>query len=143
MAMRRGLRAAVLPDLDDADEVAGPLAERVRELDPRLEPWLPLIGVAFGVEYPATKETEALDPEFAAARMAGALGRLIDVASPPQPMLVLVEDAHWLDGASVGLLRYLLGPDPRPVLARRAEARLLRADHPPPGAERARGRWPA
>ena len=109
MAMRRGLRAAVLPDLDDADEVAGPLAERVRELDPRLEPWLPLIGVAFGVEYPATKETEALDPEFAAARMAGALGRLIDVASPPQPMLVLVEDAHWLDGASVGLLRYLLG----------------------------------
>ncbi len=109
MAMRRGLRAAVLPDLDEADEVAGPLAERVRELDPRLEPWLPLIGVAFGVEYPATKETEALDPEFAAARMAGALGRLIDVASPSQPMLVLVEDAHWLDGASVGLLRYLLG----------------------------------
>jgi tetratricopeptide (TPR) repeat protein len=41
--------------------------------------------------------------------MAGALGRLIDVASPPQPMLVLIEDAHWLDGGSVGLLQYLLG----------------------------------
>ena len=39
--------------------------------------------------------------------MAGALGRLIDVAAPAQPLLILVEDAHWLDGASVGLLQYL------------------------------------
>jgi len=109
LAMRRGLRHAVLPDLDEEADLAAPLAERVRALDPRLEPWLPLIGVAFGVEYAATAETDALDPEFAQARMAGALGRLIDVASPPQPMLVLVEDAHWLDGASTGLLRYLLG----------------------------------
>ena len=108
LAMRRGLRAAVIPELPEEADLAGPLAERVRELDPRLEPWLPLIGVALGVDYPPTKETEALDSEFAQARMAGAIGRLIDVASPPQPMLVLIEDAHWLDSASVALLRYLL-----------------------------------
>ncbi len=109
LAMRRGLRAAVVPDLPEDADLAEELAERVLELDPRLEPWLPLIGVAFGVEYEPTKATEALDPEFAQARMAGALGRLLDVALPPQPMLVLVEDAHWLDGASIGLLGYLLG----------------------------------
>jgi predicted ATPase/class 3 adenylate cyclase len=109
LAMQRGLREAVLPDLDDAADAAEPLRERVHELDPRLEPWLPLIGLPFGVEYPPTRETEELDAEFARARMAGALGRLIDVACPPQPMLVLIEDAHWLDGASLGLLQYLLG----------------------------------
>ena len=108
LAMRRGLRDAVLPDLPEEADLAEALAARVRDLDPRLEPWLPLIGVPFGVEYPPTKASAALDPEFAQARMAGAIGRLIDVASPPQPMLVVIGDAHWLDGASVGLLRYLL-----------------------------------
>ena len=109
LAMRRGLRGAILPGAGDADDIADALAARVAELDPRLEPWLPLIGVPLGAEYPDTKETAALDPEFAPGRMAGALGRLLDVASPPQPMLVLIEDAHWLDGGSVSLLRYLLG----------------------------------
>ena len=41
LAMRRGLRAAVLRDLDDSGDIAVPLAERARELDPTLEPWLP------------------------------------------------------------------------------------------------------
>ncbi len=107
LAMHRGMRAIVLPDLAEDADLADSLAERVIELDGRLKPWLPLIGVAFGATFPETAATKALDPEHAPARMAGALGRLIDVAAPATPMLVLVEDAHWLDGASVGLLNYL------------------------------------
>ena len=44
--------------------------------------------------------------------MARAIGRLLDLALPPEAVLALVEDAHWLDGASAALLSILFKRPP-------------------------------
>ena len=47
LAMRRGLLQIVLPDFEgDEGQLAPVLAQRITSLDPRLKPWLPLIGIA-------------------------------------------------------------------------------------------------
>jgi class 3 adenylate cyclase/tetratricopeptide (TPR) repeat protein len=107
LGLRRALLKLVFGASPPAD-LAGALERRVRELDERLEPWTPLIATAFGVELPPTPETAALSPEFARERLASALSRLLGAAAPPGPALVLVEDSHWLDEASLDFLARLL-----------------------------------
>ncbi len=137
LAIRRALRTAVLPGLDENADAAAPLADRVNELDPGLERWLPLIGLPFGIEFEATEATRQLAPEFVPERMARAVGRLLDLALPPEALLALVEDAHWLDRASAALLSILFKrpPDADGARGRGFLALVTRRPGPSPFAE--------
>ncbi len=107
LGIRRALRSILLPGVAD-DEVSPALVERIRELEPSLLPWAPLVGSAFGVELPPTAETKALSPEFARERLGSALTRLLALATPPGPSLLVIEDSHWLDESSLDFLSLLL-----------------------------------
>lgn len=110
LALRRPLIGAILPGLGERTDLASVLRARVKELDADLLPWLPVIAPVFGVEVAQTPEALALSPEYARPRMAKVLARLLDLALPEGPVLLVVEDAHWLDEASTSLLRLLLAP---------------------------------
>jgi class 3 adenylate cyclase/tetratricopeptide (TPR) repeat protein len=101
------LRSLLQVELDgDAAANSLALATRLRELDPELEPWAPLLGAPLDVEVESTPEVDELDPAFRRARLHGvvaaALERLLD-----SPTLLFVEDVHWMDEPSSELFRHI------------------------------------
>jgi tetratricopeptide (TPR) repeat protein len=108
VAFRDLLRQAIdLPtDADDATTLLH-LQSQIRSRAPDLEPWLPLVAAAAGVEVAPTEEVRQLDDSFRKdqlERMVGAfLARALDDLT-----MVLIEDAHWMDELSCDLLGRLV-----------------------------------
>jgi class 3 adenylate cyclase/tetratricopeptide (TPR) repeat protein len=82
------------------------LAQRLKEIDPELPPWSPLLAAPLDIEMESTPEVDELEPAFRRARLHGVVGtvlaKLVD-----EPTFFLFEDVHWMDEASSDLLRYL------------------------------------
>ena len=94
--------------LEDApfEDMATLLSEAIRALEPELEPYVPLIADVVHVEVPNTDEVDAIDPRFRSERLADAVEQLL-AAALPRPAVLVVDDAQWLDDASVELLARL------------------------------------
>jgi class 3 adenylate cyclase/tetratricopeptide (TPR) repeat protein len=90
----------------DADPVtAGQQLSTFLEAElPALVDWAPLLAIAFGAELPATAATIDLDPQYVRPRLHAAVAELLTWRWP-RPVLLTVEDAQWMDEASVDLLR--------------------------------------
>lgn len=91
----------------DAD-VEGRLRALVAEKMPDVEPWLPLLGAAFGVKVEATPEVEMLAEGNRRAKLHAVVTRFLD-ATMPGPAFVEIENAHHMDEASAELLGALVG----------------------------------
>jgi class 3 adenylate cyclase/tetratricopeptide (TPR) repeat protein len=101
----RGLLHGLLDVAREASptEVERTLRRRVAEAAPELEPWIPLLGTALGLDLPATPETSRLDERFVPDRTAETLIQLL-AALRSEPTLFVFDDVHWMDEASVGVL---------------------------------------
>jgi len=92
---------------DDSDAVvAQRLCEAVTAQAPDLAPWLPLIGIAFGIELAPTPEVELLAEKNRRPKLHEAVGRYLEVMIPGLG-LIEIENAHHMDEASAELLAYL------------------------------------
>lgn len=105
---RRLLRSVLDIDSDASpSEAASRLRQLVVRLAPDLEPWLPLVGELLGADLEETPQTLAIDPKYRRERINWAVteltGRLLD-----WPAVILIEDTHWMDPASVELSAYVL-----------------------------------
>ena len=114
--------------------MAGQLLDRLRQLDPGLLRLAPLIAEVAHLEVPSTPEVDELEPRFRPDRQADALVRLLALCITG-PLVVVVDDAHWLDDASTNLLARVAaaadGADGRPWLVislRRPAAEQPEAD---------------
>jgi predicted ATPase len=83
------------------------LEERLAELAPDLLPMLPLIANVAHIDVADTSEVAEIEPRFRQDRLtvvvASLMGRIL-----VEPMVLIVEDAHWMDAASVHLLTHFL-----------------------------------
>ena len=104
LAIGRLLRDAL--ELGDAGD--GETAERLTAATvsaaPELVPWLPLVGVALGLELPPTVQTTELGDAVRRVRLERTTSALL-IRLLAGPALIVVEDAHWVDEASAGVLR--------------------------------------
>jgi tetratricopeptide (TPR) repeat protein len=75
------------------------MASRVVEAAPELEPWLPLLAIAFGAETPMTPEVDRIDPANRASKLREVVIDLL-TAVLPGPVVFKVDDAHRLDEAT-------------------------------------------
>ncbi|MEO6714083.1 MAG: adenylate/guanylate cyclase domain-containing protein [Mycobacteriales bacterium] len=93
---------------DNADPIGAgqTLLNVVGQAAPSLLPWTPLLAAVFDAEVPATPEADLLDPAVRKARQEAETLRLLG-AVVPGTLLVVVEDMHLMDEASVDLLRHL------------------------------------
>ncbi len=88
-----------------------PLPEQIAHLETTLHTWnpawlarLPLLGDLVGLPIENNRTTAALD---ARQRQEALISLLVDISvhtARQRPLLLLVEDAHWLDEASQGLV---------------------------------------
>jgi class 3 adenylate cyclase/tetratricopeptide (TPR) repeat protein len=101
----RGLLHGLFDLARDASpsDVESTLRRRVAETAPELEPWIPLLGTAVGLDLPATPETSKLDERFVPDRTAETLMQLL-TALRTGPTLFVFDDVHWMDEASVRVL---------------------------------------
>src|SRR4051795_1455218 len=90
------------------DEVAQALRIRVAAVDPELLPWLPLLAIPIDAEVELTPEVDALAQEFRRGKLEWAVARLLRHMYEGRPVLVTIEDAHWMDDASCALLSNLI-----------------------------------
>lgn len=101
------------------------LRQSVAELLPELLPLLPLFGDVTHIEVPRTQRVDDIELRFRPDRTADAVIALL-AASHPGPMLLIMEDAQWMDSASVALIeRVIAAVSDHPwlvIVARRPEA---------------------
>ncbi len=84
-------------------EMAAQLLATVGATAPDLLALAPLLGDVTHVEVEQTTETARIEPRFRADRLADVVVELLARALPGQ-MVLVVEDAHWMDDASRALL---------------------------------------
>ena len=80
------------------------LGDAIREVDPGLEPWTPLIGILLGLDLPDTPETAALGERFIRDRLSEVAIQFLGELLAGAPSIFIVEDIHHLDEASHDLL---------------------------------------
>ncbi|MDZ4717982.1 MAG: adenylate/guanylate cyclase domain-containing protein [Roseiflexaceae bacterium] len=90
---------------DDDETRTAKLANRLRDLDPETEEWLPLLGDLVRLDIPENRLTRGLDPQLRQARRFDLLERLLHRAAETTPVLVFFEDLHWADPISIDLWR--------------------------------------
>ena len=94
-------------------------------LVPDLLPMAPLLEDVINVPIPSTPEASAIEPRFRPARVADTVVRLIE-ATVRGPFVLMVEEGHWSDAASITVLDRIAAATPgRPwavVVARRTDA---------------------
>ncbi|MEP6941983.1 MAG: adenylate/guanylate cyclase domain-containing protein [Betaproteobacteria bacterium] len=92
---------------DDPDAVVAQLLrETVAEKTPDLIAWLPLIGIAFGLEIAPTPEVEMLAEKNRRPKLHEVVDQFMG-AMIAGPTLIEIENAHHMDGASAELLAYV------------------------------------
>jgi class 3 adenylate cyclase/tetratricopeptide (TPR) repeat protein len=82
------------------------LHEIVESAAPDLLPYLSLIGTALGMDLPESDEVTALAQEFRKARLEASVEALL-TALLIEPSLLWLDDAQWMDDASVDLVTAL------------------------------------
>jgi class 3 adenylate cyclase/tetratricopeptide (TPR) repeat protein len=104
---RRLLRrlAGIAEDTDPVLAGAG-LLEVVSRAAPSLLAWTPLLAAVLAAQVESTPETDALEAKFRKSRQEEEAARFL-AALVPGPLLLVVEDAHLIDDASLDLLRHL------------------------------------
>jgi tetratricopeptide (TPR) repeat protein len=107
--------AGITPDRS-RDEAGAQLSPWVQAVMPDLAPWLPLLAIPFDATVEPTPEVDALEPERRRDRLHSIVGQFLERVLM-MPTVIVVEDVHWLDDASLLLLRHLVAqPAARPWL---------------------------
>jgi class 3 adenylate cyclase/tetratricopeptide (TPR) repeat protein len=86
------------------EEQAGALRLALARLDPALLSRLPLLGPALGLSLPDNELTASLDARLRKAALESLLVRCLAVRAAEAPVVLVLEDCHWLDPLSHDLL---------------------------------------
>jgi class 3 adenylate cyclase/tetratricopeptide (TPR) repeat protein len=94
------------PQLSDVDrgEISEKALARLRELDPDLVRYMPLLDVVLPIQVQDNEFTSAMTGEIRGGNIREVLLRLLNHESAKGPLLIALEDLHWLDSASWTLL---------------------------------------
>ncbi len=108
-AARQMLRGGLGIDLDADPVSAGHfLVKILKEEAEQLLPLAPLLAVPFGAEVDDTEVAADIAAEFRRDRIQESVVELLDATMFDDPVVFVLEDAHWTDEATAALLRHLL-----------------------------------
>ncbi|HKE40211.1 MAG TPA: adenylate/guanylate cyclase domain-containing protein [Casimicrobiaceae bacterium] len=92
---------------DPEEEIATRLKEEIEKQAPDLMPWRPLIGIPFGLEIEPTAEVAMIAETNRRAKLHETVAQFL-AAIMPNPQLIEIENAHYMDEASAELLTSLI-----------------------------------
>ncbi len=94
-------------DLDPAHSLEAQVASletQLAQLDPALLPRLPLLGVVLNLAIPDNDLTRSLDAKVRKSSLEDLLLRLLEARTRIEPLMLVLEDCHWLDDLSRELI---------------------------------------
>ena len=83
------------------------LASALAAIDPALLPRLPLLGAVLNLRIPDTDLTRAFDAKLRKSSLEALLADCLRARARERPLLIVLEDCHWLDPLSHDLLMAL------------------------------------
>lgn len=89
----------------DADAPARGLREKLEALAPDRIDALPLLGAVLGIALPDNDFTRVLEPQYRKSALEALLVDCLGAAARVRPLLLILEDLHWIDPASHDLLQ--------------------------------------
>ena len=89
------------------EEIESALRSVLERRLPHLLPWLPVLGIPFGLELRPTPESKRLEERFLRERLGELVAEFLSVTLAHRTAMLLVEDAQYIDEASADLLRGL------------------------------------
>ena len=94
---------------DDASPAAQirQLESELADIDPSLVARSPLLGAVVGLEIPDTDLTRSFDPKLRKASLEDLLTRCLRARAATEPLVIVIEDGHWIDELSRDLLQVL------------------------------------
>ena len=143
-----------LLDIDEAATVADQRAHVERELaaiEPALTERTPLLDSVLGIEIPENELTATFDAKLRKASLEDLLATCLRHRAAAEPLVIVLEDCHWIDDLSRDLLEVLaraaaslpvlviVAYRPADCSGRRAAPRadpVVRRDHPCPARRR-------
>lgn len=102
-AWREALGDILGVDTTDDEGLFARLAGQVAD-DPELERLIPLLGAVLSAHIEDNEHTAEMGGQVRAANTRDLVSRLVQRLATSQPLLLIVEDAHWLDSSSWALL---------------------------------------
>ena len=97
----------------DVDPSA-PLKKQMRNLEGEIEDRaperlqaMPLLNVVLGLEIPDNDFTQTLEPQYRKSALRALLEDCLRAAAKDEPLLIVIEDMHWIDALSHDLLEEL------------------------------------
>lgn len=91
-----------ITDLSEEEQTAR-LVARLAAANPEWEPRLPLLGELLGLPLPDNTMTAALDPKIRQQALFALVAEIAQTWAEQQPLLLMLEDVHWMDEASAAL----------------------------------------
>jgi class 3 adenylate cyclase len=95
-----------IEDADDRAQRRAKIEARLGALDPALNDTLPLLFTLMGL-HEGPDPIAQMDPQIRRRRMLDAIKRIILRESLNQPVVIIFEDLHWIDGETQALLDLL------------------------------------
>src|SRR5262249_36187526 len=86
-------------DTDRPEDITAKVHRALKEVDMAPEEWASALLSLFGVQE-ETNQSVALSPEARKARTLTAITQICLQGSRPQPLILEVEDLHWIDASS-------------------------------------------
>ncbi|MEP7136671.1 MAG: adenylate/guanylate cyclase domain-containing protein, partial [Chloroflexota bacterium] len=93
------LRRPQLSD-EDRNSIADTIAAKLNLIDPDLLRYAPLLTALFPVSIPENDFTSALTGETRGGNIRELLLRILQYEASQSPLLIVIEDLHWIDSAS-------------------------------------------
>jgi class 3 adenylate cyclase len=96
-----------LKKTDGFDEKAKKIERTLEIIDPQLKDWAPIVGEIVGVPMPETQLTKSLDAKLRQQRLFDLVLDIVSWGASQEPLMLILEDLHWADSASMELLNYV------------------------------------
>ena len=96
--------------LEDGDPEAAQIAQvesRLARIDKALVARAPLLGAVLGLPIPETELTTSFDAKLRKASLEDLLATCLAARTRDEPLVIVLEDCHWIDELSLDLLASL------------------------------------
>lgn len=91
----------------EATEQVGALQRQLELIDPALVPRLPLLGATLNLSIPDNDLTRSFDAKLRKTSLESLLVDCLRIRARTTPLLLVLEDCHWLDPLSLDLLEVI------------------------------------
>jgi class 3 adenylate cyclase/tetratricopeptide (TPR) repeat protein len=93
-------------ELPEAEQVAS-LERSLEDIDPTLAARAPLLDALLGISIPDSELTRSLDAELRKTSLEALLADCLRARAAEEPLVLVLEDCHWIDALSRDLLEVL------------------------------------